>query len=642
MKKLTVYLLLIVTLLTLLPAGVFTADETVTTVIAASDFQSKDGGKEGIKEFKKLLSSVKKDGIQSADGFLFCGDYDFGTFGASDKTREGIGLLSDAVSDMVASENMVFVQGNHDAVPGTAGLNPGGNNDPKSGKYGVFTINNADYMWYNKDENRIKRTAQQLITYLNEKLAKGYDKPIFVISHVPLHYNMRTVRDGDGKHANYIFNALNEAGAKGLNIIYLFGHNHSNGWDDYLGGSSIYLTKGDELLVAQNSQSKFESKTLNFTYMNAGYTGYYDLHNKGADNTLTMTSFRIMPSGAVVITRYDVLGTHNLKSEGVRNAYKDEKAYAPNTKVYGPRQTVTLTKVTDQKPIKDIMKLRNEGRQYKRINHLSELQDGKQYLVIYNDDTQQMMPPKEVEYADKSGSRIGMDLENVYVFGDFLAYGNYGIKEWTFHLAGNRWLLESGGKFLFLSQTADKGIAASLSGNGSAFNLEGEGVYTFTCGDYVLNYNSRGLINGYTEDPAEFYIYEYVGYTISVTDGSAYLDGETVTVADVGQTLTVKAWDVPEGMYFGGWEVKKGGIELADAMQKEITITMPDAHVELIATYTETDPNAHTPGEEPTDSSDNASKDGNNTIVFIAIGAGAVVLVGIAVAALLVVKRKKK
>ncbi len=34
---------------------------------------------------------------------------------------------------------------------------------------------------------------------------------------------------GDGKYANYIFDALNRAGAKALSIIFLYGPNHSPG-----------------------------------------------------------------------------------------------------------------------------------------------------------------------------------------------------------------------------------------------------------------------------------------------------------------------------------------------------------------------------------------------------------------------------
>mgnify|MGYP006982437861 CR=1 FL=1 len=64
-------------------------------------------------------------------------------------------------------------RGNHDEA-GAAGLAKSGDNDPSSGKYGVFVINEDDYMWYNNDEATIKRTAENLRNYLNHKLAVGF------------------------------------------------------------------------------------------------------------------------------------------------------------------------------------------------------------------------------------------------------------------------------------------------------------------------------------------------------------------------------------------------------------------------------------------------------------------------------------
>ena len=112
-----------------------------------------------------------------------------------------------------------------------------GNNDNTEDGYGVFVINESDYMWYNDNESRIKQTAANLKSYLDEKLAEEFDAPIFVVSHLGVHYNHRTKSEGFAKYGKYIFDVVNEAGAEGLNIIFLFGHNHSEGRDDDLGAS---------------------------------------------------------------------------------------------------------------------------------------------------------------------------------------------------------------------------------------------------------------------------------------------------------------------------------------------------------------------------------------------------------------------
>lgn len=340
-KKLLALLLALVMILSLLPTSVLATGSEPTVVIAGSDFQAKGGHTAGAQTVTSILTNMQNAGYAEADGFLFCGDYDVNY---SDSAG-GKAALQSAVQNVYGTGmNEVYVQGNHDddtLVDST--LSASGAHDADA--YGVYVINEKDYMWYNNDEATIKNTADNLKSYLDGKRDEGYAKPIFVVSHLPLHYSMRTrAGGGDGKYANYIFDVLNEAGANGLNIIFLYGHDHSNGWDDYLGGSCVYLAKGDKINIAQASQTVFKEKTLNFTYMNAGFTGYYENRN-GADDTLTMTVFSIT-GDTVTVERYDANEKHNLKSAGVTNSYKNESGYDPNTTVYESPQTIALTAVT--------------------------------------------------------------------------------------------------------------------------------------------------------------------------------------------------------------------------------------------------------------------------------------------------------
>ena len=324
----------------------------VTTVIAGSDFQNKSGDGSGKVVVQNIIQSMIHGGITSVDGFLFAGDYWIDMIPNKDDTAMlgHVNSLRYAVKEKYTNltyDNMVCIQGNHDQVtpdPNKNGLSKSGAHDAE--KYGVYVINEDDYMWNNSDEATIKKTAEALGDYLDEKVTAGYGKPIFVVSHLPLHYSMRTRNDGDGMYANYLFDVMNEAGASGLNIIFLYGHDHSNGWDDYLGGSAVYLAKGDQINIAQASKTEFNVETLNFTYMNAGFTGYYENHN-GADDKLTMTVFHI-EDNKVTVQRFDANGEHNLKSRGVTNSYKNESGYAPNTTVYASPKTITLSTVTPQ------------------------------------------------------------------------------------------------------------------------------------------------------------------------------------------------------------------------------------------------------------------------------------------------------
>lgn len=308
-------------------------------VIAGSDFQNTSSNHaQGAVVVTNLLNQIKGAGYTKADGFLFLGDYYYDY----DDSKEGKIALQEAVQAVYGKEmDEVYVQGNHDpdslVTDGT--LSSSGAHDAEN--YGVFVVNEKDYMWFNDDQATIQKTAANLKTYLDEKIAEAYTKPIFVVSHLPLHYCMRTKNDGDGMYANYLFDVLNEAGANGLNIIFMFGHNHSNGWDDYLGGASIYLAKGDKINIAQASRDKFNVETLNFTYMNAGYVAYYRDVNNNAETDLTMTVFSITED-EVRVERYSENGLHDLKSKGVLNNYKNESGYDPDTRVLESPQYIVL------------------------------------------------------------------------------------------------------------------------------------------------------------------------------------------------------------------------------------------------------------------------------------------------------------
>ena len=574
MKKILITSSILLLVAVVLCLSVFaTAPEEVTTILACSDFQASSGNASGKQQVSAILSAMAKDDITSADGFFVCGDYDY----EYTDTKGGITALKQAVSGVV-TENMVFVQGNHDSAIGSDGLSPSGNNDPSHGKYGVFVINEDDYMWYNDNEQTIKRTAQLLIEYLNEKIAEGYNKPIFILSHLPLNYNMRTVNDGDMKHARYLVDALNEAGTRGLNLFYLFGHDHSNGWDDYLGGSSIYLKKGDTMLVS-NGRGLYRETEIAFTYFNAGYTGYYENHN-GADDALTMTYITIR-GGEVSISRYDKNGLHNMKSEGVTNAYKNERPYAPNTTVYTSPQTVSLTSVSDKTPIDDLLPVDKTSLRYRKVESLDEIKDDGRYLLVYNSSTDYFMIPQVVTKANDSGSqRRGFDIVETDLFGGSIVYGDFADKEWTLMKTEGGWLVMSDDKYATFTSTSEYSVTATLEDEPAVFTLEDLGdLFSFKSGGYYFNYNARGLINGFASNPASFYLYEATGYGVEVSGGVA-----DKTSASAGETVTLTA-TIPEGKVFEAWTVLQGTLTLEDTTSATVSFTMPESGVVLRATF---------------------------------------------------------
>ena len=316
--------------------------ENALVYLACSDLQSSYGYETACAHVQLILDEICDAGYDRADGAFFCGDYNWdfdgsvpGLYNLRKTVQRGI--------DGPELDDFFVVQGNHDPAD-TPGLSPTDANDTDD--FGVFIIHEEDYMWYNDKKQNVIDVSERLKTYLEEKIEQKYTKPIFILTHLPLHYSMRTYLQNDARYANYLFDVINAAGEAGLNIFYLFGHNHSKGWDDYLGGSAIFLTHGDIIPIAQSSHKTYETETLAFTYLNAGYTGYYHNVNEGAETDLSMTVFQITDD-SVLIERYTPDGLHDLKSPGVSNVSLDEAnltGLMPDERVYKSPQTIPLNK----------------------------------------------------------------------------------------------------------------------------------------------------------------------------------------------------------------------------------------------------------------------------------------------------------
>ena len=302
--------LMLISLFAVSATTTVSAAEKETVIIAGSDYQTSDG----TIYIDQIMAAMAKDGIQP-DKLLFGGDYSLEHSAAT--SQKGITQLKNYFSAYMDEKDMVFAQGNHDKDATEAnGLTGWGNMDPAYGDYGLYIVEDPTLAqeWGSYDAASV--AALQL--YLDNKIEIGFSKPIFIMNHFPLHWSYRTQKDGVGTNAYRFFNVINDAAAQGLNIIYLFGHNHSNGYDDSLGGPCIFLKKGDTIEIAQGDKKTAKAETLNFTYMNSGYTGYYTSPMEGAETTLTMSVFRIR-GNEVIISRYSKDGVYNLKSAGTEN-----------------------------------------------------------------------------------------------------------------------------------------------------------------------------------------------------------------------------------------------------------------------------------------------------------------------------------
>ncbi len=322
--------------------------DPLDTLFFVSDYQYENGWDQPSDTLTDVMDAVKADG-KTIDMTVVCGDYsniagkyDY-QIDPDESVKEIKDIFTSAYSDL-EDEDMLFVQGNHDQM--TSLLAESGLHEYDD--YLVYVLNTEkDFPWsQGKTQGclaKVTAASEEMKKCFDELISDGETRPVFIAGHVPLHFTARTSskhHTGDNMYSSLIFNVVNDA-AKSLDIIYLYGHNHSKGWDCYMGGSSVFKEKGDTILIPEYNEinistDKYSAETLNFTYLNAGYTGYYmncgpdDLNgNDGqpdkydaADETLTGTTFEIYKD-SIVITRYSADGVHELGHEGEANPYKN-------------------------------------------------------------------------------------------------------------------------------------------------------------------------------------------------------------------------------------------------------------------------------------------------------------------------------
>lgn len=310
-KKLLSLMLVLVMVVGFVPVDAHAATDSVV-VIAASDYQLSNSG----TIMTNIMNHIKDD-YGTAYGVLMGGDYDAGSVSTKASHIEAVDDTISGVFPEIADDNRIYIQGNHEnyaglKVDGTNLMDSTGAHD--TDYYGVYVINHDNFPWSTSSnpapsESLVKATANALGNYLDAKVAAGYEKPIFITSHLPLHATTR----GDNKYAKLIFDELEAAGEAGLNIIFLVGHNHSGGYDQYLGNGSFYLPVGSSLTVVDGSSGSYTDDSISFTYMNYGYLGKI---SGSACTHQTMTAFEITGS-QVTVKRYAADGVHKLKAAGV-------------------------------------------------------------------------------------------------------------------------------------------------------------------------------------------------------------------------------------------------------------------------------------------------------------------------------------
>ena len=321
-KVLSVFLSILIVVLAMVPAfspivaNAAQNDDAYAVVFAASDFQHSDA----YTNYVTMLQTAKNYAYpETPTGFMFGGDYNDANDALSTSVPKVVGAVQTVYPD-ANQDTMAFVQGNHDSTVYQA------TGAYEYEHYIVYVMNITDYPRgqdsSSSNEQLIQNTAANLETYLEQLKKTGDTRPVFIATHTPLHHSSRG--DGGGSaygdtiYSKYVFDVVNEYG-KSLDIVFLFGHNHSQNFDDDIGGAVNYFAKGDTVRipipdVSQRGANGYTNETLNFTYMNYGYVGYANNGtDNGSTNTLTMGVFELCTS-TIELTRYSKTGVYTTET----------------------------------------------------------------------------------------------------------------------------------------------------------------------------------------------------------------------------------------------------------------------------------------------------------------------------------------
>ncbi len=301
--------------------------DAYASVVTVSDLQ--DSGSAAFTRFGNVLSLMKGDGLPTPGSVLVGGDFTKLLF---DDAIPGVTLTRKNLTDVYPDadpDTVVCIQGNHDNP--VSGLTKTGFYD--MGAYCLYAVTEDDFPWLQGTrscaEGDIKALAEDMTARFNAMIDADDLRPVIIMTHLPLHHTYRASW-ADNKYASYVFNAINNA-AETLDMIFLFGHQHSGDYDDYIGGSVNYMQPGDLIRVPlpdRAGENCYTEETLNFTYLNCGYLGYSNNHEtETSTNVLTLGAIQFSPD-TIRFVKYSQDGFYRSDDVTRKNTATEEQMQA--------------------------------------------------------------------------------------------------------------------------------------------------------------------------------------------------------------------------------------------------------------------------------------------------------------------------
>ncbi|MBO4330873.1 MAG: metallophosphoesterase, partial [Oscillospiraceae bacterium] len=460
------------------------------------------------------------------DLMSFCGDMANANLGEDD-------FWACAQLVMDEMENMrfpvVYTTGNHEFYNGHFDVTT----NPTKYYYikDAEAANAPNYRLYclgtdNFDNSVDNYTEQQAETMAEYFESIGNEKPIFVITHFPLHsyssgsYWWSTKRQT--VNADLIIDTLNDAADSGKTIIFLWGHNHTLS-DTYYDrvitpGTSIpYTTSGS-------------TKTLNFYYAAAGCMSDYE-YSSGSQSVNGKGLIAELTEDSILLDYY--------KEDGVALTTGAVIPFSFVLPTDGPEPTPTNAPTPPPSPVPtatpEPTATPDTGDIAIRYVETASFEEGGEYVIGVNGDEGRI-------YALSYDGSVGAtELEVMNAVTPYIAANDYTVV-WTRTSEG---YLRLGGRYLYpissgTVTTYTSGREIDYSDGQLSFYSSSTGTYWLTFADGVFG------TSGSQSDAADFRLFVRTEVTlcdpVTFTVGSSYdnLPGGSVTlpvtVSCVGET----------------------------------------------------------------------------------------------------------
>lgn len=205
-----------------------------------------------------ILSAPEVCGDGSCDLIGLVGDYvDSASGDLFPRNCNRIEEVVNAIRNVDEYAARVLTRGNHEMnVPDSCRDLSNESGLVESGEYyAVFVLNVADF-----------GNGVQLLDGIS---CAPNDRVLLVLSHLPLHTTRTDPSILTRANQDALFRKLQDCAGRGRDIVYLWGHNHSQYvWDE---GVDWVVTPGQPIGTGPTIRSGILGVPFNFTYLNAGY-----------------------------------------------------------------------------------------------------------------------------------------------------------------------------------------------------------------------------------------------------------------------------------------------------------------------------------------------------------------------------------